>query len=145
MIYNYSFANFQCFKDPVCVDLTLSKKVDLTHWMHETNSGERVSKLMGVLGANGSGKTVLLKPLAFLGWFINESFQQAPEALIPISPHFSAEDKSTEFTVLFDSDGTLWRYELQCTRERVLFEALYQKRERFGYVFVREWDNKKKS
>jgi hypothetical protein len=112
--------------------------------MHETNSGERVSKLMGVLGANGSGKTVLLKPLAFLGWFINESFQQMPEALIPISPHFSAEGKSTEFTILFDSEGILWRYELHCTKERVLFEALYQKRERFGYVFVREWDNKKK-
>src|SRR3990167_9905386 len=144
MIYNYSFTNFQSFKEPTQVDLTVTKKVELTHWMHQTKCDERVSKLMAGLGANGGGKTALLKPLAFLGWFINLSFQSAPESLIPISPHFSAEDKATEFSVLFDHDDKLYRYELRCTRERVLSEALYQKRERFGYVFVREWDDVKK-
>lgn len=141
MIYSYSFANFQSFKERAEVDLTVTKKVELTNWMCETSGGERVSKLMAVLGANGSGKTALLKPLAFLGWFIDASFQSSPESLIPISPHFSNEDKATEFNVLFDLDGKLWRYELRCTKEQVLFEALYQKRERFGYVFVREWDD----
>jgi len=144
MIYNYSFTNFQSFKKQTQVDLTVTKKVELTHWMCQTISGERVSKLMAVLGANGGGKTALLKPLAFLGWFMNSSFQSAPESSIPISPHFSAEHKATEFSVLFDLDDKLYRYELRCTRERVLFEALYQKRERFGYVFVREWDDVKK-
>lgn len=144
MIYSYSFTNFQCFKDPVVVDLTLNRKIELTDWMHKTNDDERVSKLMGVLGANGSGKTALLKPVSFLGWFIHESFQGLPDAPIPIYPHFSAEHKPTEFVVLFDLDGKLFRYELHCTRQKVLFEALYQKRERFGYVFIREWDDKKK-
>lgn len=144
MIYNYSFTNFQSFKKMTQVDLTVTKKVELTHWMCQTKSGERVSKLMAVLGANDGGKTALLKPLAFLGWFTDVSFQSAPESLIPISPHFSAEHKATEFSVLFDHDDKLYRYELRCTRERVLFEALYQKRERFGYVFVREWDDVKK-
>ena len=144
MIYSYNFTNFQSFKKPTQVDLTVTKKVELTHFLCETKNGERVSKLMAVLGANGGGKTALLKPLAFLGWFINDSFQSAPESPIPVSPHFSAEHKPTEFSVLFDLDDKLYRYELRCTRERVLFEALYQKRERFGYVFVREWIDAKK-
>lgn len=143
MIYNYSFSNFQSFRESTSVDLTLSKKVDLTNWMCETSAGERVSKLMGALGANGSGKTALLKPIAFLGWFINESFRAPPDAEIPITPHFSSENKPTEFSVLFDMDNKLWRYELQCTRKRVLFESLHQKNERFSYVFIRTWDNKK--
>src|SRR3990167_9586124 len=144
MIYNYSFTNFQSFKKSTRVDLTVTKKVELTHFLCETKNGERVSKLMSVLCANGGGKTALLKPLAFLGWFINTSFQSSPESSIPISPHFSAERKPTEFSLLFDLDDKLYRYELRCTRECVLFEALYQKRERFGYVFVREWNDAKK-
>lgn len=143
MIYNYTFSNFQSFREQTLVDLTLNKKVNLTNWMCETSTEERVSKVMGILGANGSGKTALLKPIAFLGWFINESFRIPPDAEIPITPHFSSENKPTEFSVLFDMDNKLWRYELQCTKKRVLFESLHQKNERFSYVFIRRWDGKK--
>lgn len=41
---------------------------------------------------------------------------------------------------MLDFEGKLWRYVLRCTPQRVLHEALYQKRERFGYVFIRDWD-----
>lgn len=144
MIYNYSLKNFQSFKELTQVNLTVTKKIELTRWMHQTKQDERVSKLMAVLGPNGGGKTVLLKSLVFLGWFTNDSFQNAPDSLIPIAPHFSAEHRPTEFSVLFDHGDKLYKYELRCTQERVLFEALYQKRGRFGYVFVREWNDAKK-
>ena len=38
------------------------------------------------------------------------------------------------------SDGRLWRYVLKLTRARVMHEAVYQKKERFNYVFIRDWD-----
>lgn len=140
MLHNYAFSNFQSFRDRVEVDLTLGRKVALTGWMTETPTGERVSKLMAVMGPNGSGKTALLKPMAFLSWFIGQSFQNQPDAGIPVTPHFAAAADPTEFECTLDFDGKLWRYVLRCTPERVLHEALYQKRERFGYVFVRDWD-----
>lgn len=141
MLHSYALSNFQSFLHRTEVDLTLSRKTHMTDWMCEVPTGERVSKLMAVIGPNGSGKTALLKPAAFIGWFISQSFQQlAHDAPIPITPHATATDQPTAFECQVDFDGKLWRYELRCTPQRVLYEALFQKRERFGYVFVREWD-----
>lgn len=140
MLHSYSFKNFQSFREKVEVDLTLNAKTRMTDWMAEAPTGERVSKLMAVIGPNGSGKTALLKPLAFLGWFVSDSFRSAPDAEIQVMPHFSAADEPIEFECALDFDGKLWRYELICTQKRVLHEALFQKHERFRYVFVRDWD-----
>lgn len=145
MLHSYTFSNFQSFRERTEVNLTISQKVTITEWMNEMPTGERISKLMAVVGPNGSGKTALLKPMAFLSWFIGQSFQNALDAGIPVTPHFANTDEPIEFECHLDFDGKQWRYELRCTPERVLHEALYQKRERFGYVFVRDWDVKTKT
>jgi ABC-type thiamine transport system ATPase subunit len=140
VLHSYVFSNFQSFRERVEVDLTISRKVAMTEWMHEVPTGERVSKLMAVIGPNGSGKTALLKPMAFIAWFVSQSFQSPYDAAIPIAPHAAATNEATELECTLDFDGKLWRYVLRCTPERVQHEALYQKRERFGYVFTRDWD-----
>jgi uncharacterized protein len=141
VLHSYSFKNFQSFLERVEIGLTLDRKTDLTDWMAEISTGERISKLMAVIGPNGSGKTALLKPLAFLAWFITDSFQSSPESPIPVTPHFSAFKDPCDFELIVDFDEKIWRYELTCNTERVLHEALFQKRERFSYVFVRDWDD----
>lgn len=145
MLHKYSFTNFQSFHERTEIDFSISRKISPTDWMVEAQTGELVSKLMAVIGPNGSGKTALLKPLAFLAWFVGHSFQNAPDANIPVTPHFAYIDEPTEFVSIVDFNGSLWRYELICTPERVLHEALYKKVERFSYVFVREWNESTKS
>ena len=140
MLISYAVTNFQSFRERVEVDLTISRKVELTDWMTVSPSGERFSKLMAVIGPNGSGKTALLKPIVFIAWFIANSFQAQPDSGIPVAPHAAASSEPTELECMVDFDGKLWRYVLRCTPERVLHEALYQKRDRFGYVFIRDWD-----
>ena len=144
MLHSYAFSNFQSFRQRVEVDLTLNRKTRLTDWMEELPTGGLLSKLMAVIGPNGSGKTALLKPAAFVGWFVSRSFQSSPDSDIPVAPHFNAPNEQSEFECVFDFDGKLWRYELRCTPQRVFHESLYQKRDRFSYVFVRDWneDNK---
>jgi hypothetical protein len=145
VLHSYAFSNFQSFRDRIQVDLTLNRKTRLTDWMEEVPTGELVSKLMAVIGPNGSGKTALLKPAAFVGWFVSQSFQSQPDSDIPIAPHFAAPDEPSEFECVFDFDGKLWRYVLRCTPQRVLHEALYQRRDRFSYVFVRDWNAEAKN
>ena len=145
MLHSYAFSNFQSFRERIEVDLTISRKVAMTEWMSDAPTGERVSKLMAVIGPNGSGKTALLKPMAFISWFITSSFQSAHDASIPIASHAANTNEPSELECTVDFDGKLWRYVLRCTPERVLHEALYQKRERFGYVFVRDWDAETKT
>jgi len=146
MLHSYKFSNFQSFREQVEVNLTINKKVTMTEWMDETPTGDRVSKLMAVVGPNGSGKTALLKPMAFIDWFITHSFHTAPDANIPVSPHAASKEEPIEMECTVDFDGSLWRYELSCTPKRVLREALYQKQDkRFSYVFVRDWDSQSKA
>lgn len=145
MLHSYAFANFQSFAERVEVDLTVKRNTSLTDWMVDEVCGNRVSKLMGVVGHNASGKTALLKPVAFLHWFITHSFNSQPDTPIPFNPHLAHTETPTEFECVFDFEGTLWRYVLEVTPTRVLREALYQKKERFNYVFVREWDTKTSS
>lgn len=140
MLHTYAFKNFQSFAERVEVDLTVNRKTALTDWMSDDVCGNRVSKLLAVVGHNASGKTALLKPIAFLHWFVSQSFASPPDSAIPCSPHVIYAKEPSEFECLFDFDGTLWRYVLQCTSQKVLYEALYQKRERFVYVFIRTWN-----
>lgn len=140
MLHSYSFKNFLSFKANTEVSFRLTKHAPESHLSVECMTGQRLTKAIAIIGPNGSGKTNLLKPLAFLGWFVRASFQSDPKAKIPVDPHFFSENSASEFSVEFDGDGKLWRYELVITPERVLSESLHVKTSHlFSYVFVREW------
>jgi hypothetical protein len=146
MLHAFAFKNFLSFRERTEVSFVLTRKAGARGWDTISPAGQRLATAMAVIGANGAGKTSLIKPLAFLNWFIAHSFLQSqPSAPIPIKPHFSSPGEPVEFEVEADDmDGTLWRYELKATPERVLLEAVYRrpkkKSAKFSYVFVRQWD-----
>lgn len=142
MLHRYAFSNFQSFREPTEVNLRLNRKVPQVGWDVVSAGGHRLSTVAAVIGANGSGKTALLKPVVFLVWFLKSSFHTQVDAPIPVTPHFSAPVEPTEFEAEAEGlDGQLWRYVLRLTPQRVLHEALYQQKVKgFSYVFVREWD-----
>jgi hypothetical protein len=137
MLHSYRFSNAFSFLDETEVSFLVNRHVQDSGLIAQSASGVRLSKVMAVVGANASGKTNLLKPLAFLNWFIRRSFQAEPDAQIRIVSHFFADSQASTFQLIADA----WRYELELTPQRVLREALYNRTSRsFRYVFVREWD-----
>lgn len=152
MIVNYSFENFQSYKDLCDVDFSVTSKTPLSYYDYETESGKKVAKVMAVVGPNGSGKSNLLKPLSFVAWFASSSFGSiAKGAKIPVIPHRLNEERSTKIKIDFvlprwNSDESVdtefeYRYVLEVVDNLVLEETLKLKTSRqYSRVFERKYN-----
>lgn len=146
MLHKYAFSNFQSFRDRTEVSWQPDRKVPNEAWTAPSAAGgERLSTIMAVIGANASGKTGLLKALIFMNWFMGDSFRDSQQSMVRLFPHAASEGAPSEFEKEFDFEGQLWRYELRATLSRVLHEALYVKKQRMGYVFIRTWNDAEKT
>lgn len=142
MILRYSAENFYSLREKVTVDFTISATSRERAGMLQGEGDHYVNSVLGVFGANASGKSNLLKPLGFLSWFILESAQTKPGAEILYEPFaFTPEKgKPTKLELEFEFKGGLYRYELDLLGKTVAREALFRKKTRFSYLFERERD-----
>ena len=140
MLHSYAFKNFQSFADRTEVSLLLNDKAPVHGWQTRSIGGQRLTTALAVMGANGAGKTIALKPLVFAAWFIASSFDAPPDSDIPLHSHFApGGDMPTEIEVeAEDAQGVLWRYVLHATAKKVVHESLHRKVKKFNYVFMRD-------
>jgi len=82
MIKNIKFSNFHSFFEEVEISFEVSKKPASSMYDINISDATRLNKVVAIIGANGSGKTQLIKPLAFLSWFISDSFLGVNQMLI---------------------------------------------------------------
>ncbi|MYZ53017.1 AAA family ATPase [Malikia spinosa] len=133
--------NFQSIRGPTTFSLVLNGNAPDDHRALTTTVGTRLTKALAILGPNGSGKTTVMKSLAFLNWFICHSFQLPPDAPIPVAPHFCLTGEPTSFEMEFELEGKLYRYRVSLTAQRVYQESLHVHQQRtFAYVFTRVWN-----
>lgn len=142
MLHHFSFENFYSFEKKVEISFVLGKQGTIDNLSCITSTGERINKILAIIGPNGSGKTTILKALSFLRWFASNSFVELnPNEEIPCEPHFFSGNSPSFFQVVFDYQGKLYRYELTLTKAKVINEALYIKTSKFySYLFKRYWD-----
>jgi len=121
MILEYGAKNYFSFKEWVTISFKLGQQcpVDITQ-------GDDFTKIIGVKGANASGKTNVLKILNFLSKFCISSFNEKPEELIGIQSFFSNK-KHTEFYVEFKCNDILYKYELELTENKIYRETIYKR------------------
>src|SRR5580658_7165122 len=144
MIYRFGGRNFFSFKDSFEMDFTIPRKSADRQIYHSDSIGQHLNAVTGIFGANASGKTNLLKALAFLHWFILHSAQQKPEeSLLAHNFRFSEHpDPNVELFIDFEIQDVKFRYEVTLNTTRIIREALYEKRVKLSYLFEREWQEK---
>ena len=141
MIHKYRFKNFFSFAEETEISFVLNRQVPDSDLVFESPGGARLSKILAVIGPNGSGKTNVLKPLPFLGWFIAHSFTTGkPEKENPVKRHFFSDMEDSEFEIEFEVNGRHYRYSLVINPQRVMHESLHIKTSKFfSFIFRRDW------
>jgi len=143
MISKFSFSNFYSFGETTEVSFNVSKKPSPSYFDVDLADGSRLNKVVSIVGANGSGKTQLLRPLAFLSWFVSKSFLHSdPKDDIAFRSHKLKEDEVSSFEIEFYINEVKYRYKLVSTLEKVIHESLYKKTSHlYSYIFTRDLDN----
>ena len=86
IVYRVEIENFYSIRDPQTLDLVVPANAPQSSdrlascWR---GSAERAPKVVAIFGANGSGKSNLLRALSFAAWFVRSSFAWAPEDRLP--------------------------------------------------------------
>ncbi|MEA9416169.1 ATP-binding protein [Aeromonas caviae] len=154
MIKWYRFRNFHSFLDDTYVDFTSGMKSSTSSFDFQIDERTKISKVSAILGANGSGKSNLMKPLAFLSWFMTSSFQDIKQdGKIPVVSYETNPDEPTTIEVEFciphftddgKSDAIECKYFVELDQNRVYKEELKLKTSRlYSRVFYREFDKAK--
>lgn len=125
MIRHLKFENFCSFRNAGELSLTTGSKTPTDDSFTDSLCGDKVTVLIGVFGPNAAGKTNLLKVVAFLNFFLRHSYQagQSGES-IPLDSFAGRGSEPTRFSVEFEGEGRVYRYETQLTSETILEERL---------------------
>ncbi len=141
MLRRLRIKNFYSIRTELELSLLLNARTPDDFRSMPTTDQHKASKVIALVGANASGKTNILKSLAFIHWFIKDSFVSLkPDENIPVVTHFAAAGEPTEIDIEFELDNKRWLYSLKLTAQRVLHESLHRYDYRFSYIFKRDWD-----
>ncbi|MDZ5455910.1 AAA family ATPase [Azohydromonas lata] len=131
MLLEYGLKNFFSFKEGVSISFRLDSNCPKS-----ISHGKKYSPAICMKGANGSGKTHLLKGLAFVADFAAKSFSSAPEEGLAFDNFFNSQEPS-EFFVEFEVNGVEYLYELSAMPSGVEREAIYKTQKRKTKIIER--------
>ncbi|MHC4874066.1 MAG: AAA family ATPase [Planctomycetota bacterium] len=140
MIHSLKFNNFCSFHGEAEISFTVGVQAPDREFFADSQAEDiRINKVMAIIGPNGSGKTNLLKPLAFLKYFTLDSFRTlTAEEKIPVDSFAftTSNELGSNFVIVFEVNGSIYRYELLVNHKQVIHEALFQKRRnKYSYLF----------
>jgi len=98
-----------------------------------------LSTVMGIKGANGSGKTNVVKALGFLSRFCAYSYEWSKDEKIPLSSWYKNNDP-VEFEIEFKLGKKKYKYELVISCDRVISEVFYDVTNKRRKIVERESD-----
>jgi len=123
MLLGFGGRNFYSFREDF--DVSLAKK-------------REVLSVLGIKGANASGKTNVIRALSFISSFMFDSFSQFhPENGMFCKSFFDSKEPTLLY-IHFKKDGIEYKYEMEFTKEALLREKLSKKESRWTTMLTVE-------
>ena len=129
-ILNFKFRNFHSFKEGVEIPFVVNEKCPTA-----ISKGLGYITVLGLKGANASGKTNILKALNFFSQFTASSFLNDVEKDIPVAV-FNNGNEPAEFEMDFEINQTVYKLELQVDKNEVKTEILSIRSAKGTYLIV---------
>jgi AAA15 family ATPase/GTPase len=136
MLKSFTLSNFYSIGiEPQTLSFEVSKK-DLLNESFSERGSSYFTLLAGIVGANGSGKSNILRGLSFLISLIRSSYlTHSPDKELLYFPHALYRDKDSFMEIEFFNEGELYRYTIIFTRTQIKKEVLAKKTNRFVNIF----------
>jgi len=139
MIKKFGFRNFSSFKEGAEISFLIK---DFP--FEEHNLSANISPVLGIKGANGSGKTNILKAITFLYCFCSKrmsnkrnSDNEISEIDLPFETFMDSND-ITEFYIEFIRNNTTYYYELDVKNSGIVREEIRRKHKKEVVCLVRD-------
>jgi hypothetical protein len=134
MLIQFSVGNYRSFKERTVFSMvaanTKSKDplINKNNVFHEENNLELLTST-AIYGANSSGKSNLVKALAFMRQFVLTSASTPIDSLIPVEPFqlsTETENEPSFFEIIFCIEhGIQYRYGFEVNNKKVISEWLF--------------------
>jgi energy-coupling factor transporter ATP-binding protein EcfA2 len=150
MISRIEIENFYSVRQAQNLDLRVADNVPETPGRFGEvcpGSKERVPKVVALFGPNASGKSTVLRALAFMSWFVQNSFQLPPDAAQPCESFHDKEacEVPTRLAIHFGAPANLIEPRLEkCSKYvyEVSFRAENGKPKAVISEALRQWSSK---
>ena len=148
MLVEFSVGNFRSFNEPVTLSMQAAKLhakyADLDHQTVFHAHGASLLHSAAVYGANASGKSNLVRAMAFMRAFVigssKESQAEEPIDVERFLLSTAAREDPVYLQIVFYLGGRRYRYGFEVDEQRVRAEWLYHAKQRETRLFIREGD-----
>lgn len=151
MLVSFSVKNYRCFAEKQSLSLVAGASAKKnSHFSFETSNSlaPYLLRSVCVFGANGAGKSSLIKAMDFFRGFVTTSAKETQEGekIDTVCNYLYSElkDEPSEFEVIFIHGSGLYQYGFAVDRERVCEEWLFSRpnidKSRTRTLFQRKYD-----
>lgn len=128
MLISFGARNYLSFKEGFEISMQLPASI---------GKESEVSEAMCIIGANASGKTNVIRALAFIARFCSDSFSLKPEDPLSIATYGFCNEPSS-FFLEFSIGEIRYNYTAELTNSGVVSESLARKASKWVPLFSRE-------
>lgn len=152
MLLEFSVSNFGSFRDENVLSLIANRRLKrVPGWLLSTSSLKKnhlpVLSAAVIYGANASGKSTLVRALAFLSRYVEEGTQaskpNSSTRTIPFKLDDISEGNPSSFRVVFCHENLLFEYRVSMSSKRITHESLDVKSDIFVGTFERTFQKKR--